>query len=113
MKTLEQLGISPAPWKVDDREFGCDNEISCEYISDIIVKGGKRTKVVARCNAHFDTYKPDAILIAAAPKLYAAKSSSAELLSNVLRRKARERPNLSLTMLPKKGAHRTAALSSR
>ena len=72
MKTLEQLGISPAPWKVDDREFGCDNEISCEYISDIIVKGEKRTKVVARCNAHFDTYKPDAILIAAAPKLYAA-----------------------------------------
>lgn len=72
MKTLEQLGISPAPWKVDDREFGCDNEISCEYTSDIIVKGEKRTKVVARCNAHFDTYKPDAILIAAAPKLYAA-----------------------------------------
>lgn len=72
MKTLEQLGISPAPWKVDDREFGCDNEISCEYIRDIIVKGEKRTKVVARCNAHFDTYKPDAILIAASPKLYAA-----------------------------------------
>lgn len=72
MKTLEQLGVSPAPWKVNDRELDCDNEISCEYIRDIIVRGEKRTKIVARCNAHFDTYKPDAILIAAAPKLYAA-----------------------------------------
>ena len=72
MKTLEELGISPAPWKVNDRELDCDNEISCEYIRDIIVKGEKRTKIVARCNAYFDTYKPDAILIAAAPKLYAA-----------------------------------------
>lgn len=70
MKRLEELGISPAPWKVDDRELGCDNEIWCEYISDKIVKGEKRTKVVAKCNAHFDTYKPDARLIAAAPKLY-------------------------------------------
>lgn len=72
MKTLEQLGISPAPWKVDDEEWGCDNEIWGEYIRDIIVKGEKRTKVIAKCNAHFDTYKPDARLIAAAPKLYAA-----------------------------------------
>ena len=72
MKSLKQLGISPAPWKVDDRELGCDNEIWCEYISDIIVKGEKRTKVVARCNPHFDTYKPDAHLIAAAPELYEA-----------------------------------------
>ena len=72
MKTLEELGISPAPWKVNDTELDCDNEISCEYISDIIVKGEKRTKIVARCNAHFDTYKPDALLIAAAPELYEA-----------------------------------------
>ena len=72
MKTLEELGISPAPWKVNDTELDCDNEISCEYIRDIIVKGEKRTKIVARCNAYFDTYKPDAILIAASPKLYAA-----------------------------------------
>ena len=72
MKTLEQLGISPTPWKVNDRELDCDNEISCEYIRDIIVRGEKRTKIVARCNAYFDTYKPDAILISAAPKLYAA-----------------------------------------
>lgn len=72
MKTLEQLGISPTPWKVNDRELDCDNEISCEYIRDTIVKGEKRTKIVARCNAHFDTYKPDALLIAAAPYLYEA-----------------------------------------
>ena len=72
MKTLNQLGVSPAPWKVNDRELDCDNEISCEYISDIIVKGKKRTKIVARCNAYFDTYKPDALLIAAAPELYEA-----------------------------------------
>lgn len=72
MKKLSELGISPAPWKVDDGKWGCDNEIRCEYISDIIVKGEKRTKVVASCNAHFDTYKPDARLIAAAPELYDA-----------------------------------------
>ena len=72
MKTLNQLGISPTPWKVNDRELDCDNEIICEYIRDIIVRGEKRTKIVARCNAYFDTYKPDAILISAAPKLYAA-----------------------------------------
>ena len=72
MKTLNQLGVSPAPWKVNDRELDCDNEISCEYIRDIIVKGEKRTKLVARCNAYFDTYKPDALLIAAAPELYEA-----------------------------------------
>ena len=72
MKSLKQLGISPAPWKVDDRELGCDNEICCEYLSDIIIKGEKRTKVVAKCNAYFDTYKPDAHLIAAAPELYEA-----------------------------------------
>lgn len=71
MKKLSELGISPAPWKVDDRELGCDNEIWCEYISDKIVKGEKRAKVVARCNAHFDTYNADARLIAATPKMYA------------------------------------------
>ena len=46
MKTLNQLGISPAPWKVDDEEWGCDNEIWCEYIRDIIVK---REKVCDNC----------------------------------------------------------------
>ena len=83
MKTLEQLGISPAPWKVDDEEWGCDNEIWCEYISDIIVKGEKRTKVVAKCNAYFDTYKPDALLIAAAPELYEALRMYQEVFEEI------------------------------
>ena len=83
MKTLEQLGISPAPWKVDDEEWGCDNEIRCEYISDIIVKGEKRTKVVAKCNAYFDTYKPDALLIAAAPELYEALRMYQEVFEEI------------------------------
>ena len=83
MKTLEQLGISPAPWKVDDEEWGCDNEIWCEYISDIIVKGEKRTKVVAKCNAYFDTYKPDALLIAAAPELYDALLKALPWLADI------------------------------
>lgn len=79
MKTLEQLGISPAPWKVNDRELGDDKEIWCEYISDRIIKGEKRTKVVAKCNAYFDTYKPDAHLIAAAPELYEALLEMVEI----------------------------------
>ena len=83
MKTLKQLGISPMPWKVNDRELGCDNEIWCEYLSDIIIKGEKRTKVVARCNAHFDTYKPDALLIAAAPELYEALRMYQEAFSEI------------------------------
>ena len=72
MKTLEQLGISPAPWRADTDKWGSENDILCEYTSDLVRKGERRTKVVARCNAHFDTHKPDAILIAAAPELYEA-----------------------------------------
>ena len=72
MKTLEQLGISPAPWRADTDKWGSENDILCEYTSYLVRKGERRTKVVARCTAHFDTYKPDAILIAAAPELYEA-----------------------------------------
>ena len=72
MKTLEQLGISPAPWRADTDEWGSNNEVLCDYTRYLLGKVERRTKIVARCNAHFDTYKPDTILIAAAPKLYAA-----------------------------------------
>ena len=72
MKTLEQLGISPAPWRADTDEWGSENDILCEYTSDLVRKGERRTKVVARCNANFETYKADNRLIAAAPDLYEA-----------------------------------------
>ena len=72
MKTLEQLGISPAPWRVDTDKWGSDNDVLCEYTRDLVRKGERRTKVVARCNANFETYKADKRLIAAAPDLYEA-----------------------------------------
>lgn len=62
MKTLEELGISPAPWSfADDGMGGCD--ISCSGASygedcegdDIIAQG---------------VQKKDARIMAAAPKLY-------------------------------------------
>ena len=83
MKTLEQLGISPAPWRADTDKWGSENEILCEYTSDLVRKGERRTKVVARCNAHFDTYKPDAILIAAAPDLYEAVRMYPEVFEKI------------------------------
>ena len=72
MKTLEELGISPAPWRADTDEWGSNNEVLCDYTRYLFGKVERRTKIVARCNAYFDTYKPDAILIAAAPELYEA-----------------------------------------
>ena len=83
MKTLEQLGISPAPWRADTDKWGSENDILCEYTSDLVRKGERRTKVVARCNAHFDTYKPDAILIAAAPDLYEAVRMYQEVFEKI------------------------------
>ena len=72
MKTLEQLGISPAPWRADTDKWGSENEVLCEYTSDLVRKGERRTKVVATCNAHFETFKADVHVIAAAPELYDA-----------------------------------------
>ena len=83
MKTLEQLGISPAPWRADTDKWGSENDILCEYTSDLVRKGERRTKVVARCNAHFDTYKPDATLIAAAPELYEALRMYQEVFEKI------------------------------
>ena len=83
MKTLEELGISPEPWRADTDKWGSENDILCEYTRDLVRKGERRTKVVARCNAHFDTYKPDAILIAAAPELYEALRMYQEVFEKI------------------------------
>ena len=72
MKTLEQLGISPAPWRADTDKWGSENDVLCEYTRDLVRKGERRTKVVARCNAYFETFKADIHVIAAAPELYEA-----------------------------------------
>ena len=72
MKTLEQLGISPTPWRADTDKWGSENDVICEYTRDSVRKGERRTKVVARCNAYFETFKADIHVIAAAPDLYEA-----------------------------------------
>lgn len=72
MKTLEQIGVSPAPWRQGEWVPYCeDNIIRCDYHR----KGGTpSTRIVADCNAAFspEQARIDARLIAAAPKLYEA-----------------------------------------
>ena len=60
MKTLEQLGISPAPWSVDDH-----NNIRTIYGHTLAVT------MVSDAYGH-DRMKNDAFIIAAAPELYEA-----------------------------------------
>lgn len=72
MKTIEELGISPAPWKQGEWvPFREDNVVRCEYIRK---DGTKSTRIVASCNAAFshEQARIDACLIAAAPELYEA-----------------------------------------
>ena len=60
MKTLEQLGISPAPWSVDEHNnirTSDGHALAATIVSDAY--GRDRTE-------------QDALIIAAAPKLYAA-----------------------------------------
>lgn len=66
MKRLEELGISPAPWFVDE-----DSNIGCHYISHSIRPNERRIRIVAKPNYHFAEYKADVRLVAAAPKMYA------------------------------------------
>ena len=63
MKTLEQLGISPSPWKYIGYHYHRNGEYI--HLGEVRVKGGKHKIVV-------DISQPDASLIAAAPKLYEA-----------------------------------------
>ena len=72
MKPLEELGISPAPWRQDERVPFCeDNVILCEYHGE---GGHRRIRRVAHCNDKFseEQARIDARLIAAAPELYEA-----------------------------------------
>ena len=63
MKNLEQLGISPSPWKYIGYHYHRNGEYI--HLGEVWVKGGKHKIVV-------DISQPDASLIAASPKLYAA-----------------------------------------
>ena len=72
MKTLEQLGISPTPWKQGERIPFCEDHIvSCDYHR---ANGTTSTRLVADCNSAYDHEQAriDARLIAAAPELYDA-----------------------------------------
>lgn len=72
MKTIEQLGISPAPWSQGDWEpYREDNIVRCGYKRK---DGTPSTRVVARCNAMFSAKQArnDARLISATPELYEA-----------------------------------------
>ena len=72
MKTLEQIGVSPAPWKQGEWIPYCeDNIIRCDYHRK---DGTPSMRIVADCNAAFlpEQARIDARLIAAAPELYEA-----------------------------------------
>ena len=61
MKTLEQLGISPAPWKYIGYHYHRNGEYI--HLGEVWAKGGKHKIVV-------DVSQPDARLMSASPKLY-------------------------------------------
>ena len=62
MKTLEQLGISPAPWSIDyDYDDGVPYRVNCTR------PRGLSNRVFDDCDGILDA---DALLIAAAPELY-------------------------------------------
>ena len=63
LKQLKELGISPAPWKYIGYHYHRNGEYI--HLGEVWVRGGKHKIVV-------DISQPDARLIAAAPKLYAA-----------------------------------------
>ena len=71
MKTLEQLGISPTPWKYIGYHYHKNGEYI--HVGEVRVECGKRTLIV-------DIAQPDARLIAAAPELYDMLQSLVEYI---------------------------------
>lgn len=73
-KRLEELGISPAPWKY----IGYHDHKNGEYIhlGEVRVGGGKRQIVV-------DISQPDAAIMSAAPELYDAGQKTEAVLDKL------------------------------
>ena len=71
MKTLEQLGISPTPWPVDNH-------------NNIRIDDGHTLAATIISNAYgLDRTKNDALIIAAAPELYEALRMYQEVFEEI------------------------------
>ena len=71
MKTLEQLGVSPAPWSIE-----YDDTI--DRVVNIL--GAKKNIIVETDCGYYPPELPDARLMSAAPELYEALQSLVEYI---------------------------------
>ncbi len=69
MKTVKQLGVSPAPWCQGERADCEDHIVWCRYKRP---DGNENRRIIAHCNDRFSDKQAcvDARLISAAPELY-------------------------------------------